>query len=228
MLRPSAPYVTPTTYVVDDDDGVRESLKLLVDRAGLHAETFASARELLAQLGPSGPSCLILDVALPDVCRLDLQKRIVADRPDMPIIIITGHADVTMAVEAMKAGAFEFLMKPFDSAVLLDAIRRAIERSRSALACEEELHVLRERHALLTSREREVMALIVAGRLNKEVGFHLGITEITVKAHRGNVMRKMQASSFADLVRMAITDAGAVQSRIDPRTTRMFGASSVH
>lgn len=196
--------MTPTVFVVDDDISVRESLALLIGDAGWHAETFASARDFLAHPRALAPSCLLLDVALPDLNGLDLQKRLVAESVEMPIVVVTGYGDVPMAVEAMKAGAFEFLTKPFSSDVLLDTIRRAIERSMAALGHEGETRALRERQALLTRREREVMALVAVGRLNKEVAFELGISEITVKAHRGNVMRKMQADSFADLVKMAV------------------------
>jgi FixJ family two-component response regulator len=190
-------------FVVDDDISVRESLELLICNAGWQPETFASAREFLSRPRVLAPSCLILDVALPDLNGLDLQKRVAVDRIDMPIIFITGYGDVPMTVQAMKAGAVEFLTKPFRDGVLLSAIRQAIERSRIALDQEAELRELRDSYALLSRREREVMALVVSGLLNKQVGGELGITEITVKAHRGQVMKKMKADSLADLVKMS-------------------------
>jgi FixJ family two-component response regulator len=190
-------------FVVDDDVSVRESLELLIRCEGWQAETFASAQEFLSRPRVAVPSCLVLDVALPDLNGLDLQKRIAVDRIDMPIIFITGYGDVPMTVQAMKAGAVEFLTKPFGDDVLLSAIRHAIERSQTALGHEAEIRALRDRYASLSRREREVMALVVSGRLNKQVGGELGISEITVKAHRGKVMRKMEAGSLADLVRIA-------------------------
>ena len=196
-------HAKPIVFVVDDDVSVRESLELLISSAGWQPETFASAQEFLARPRVLAPSCLVLDVALPDLNGLDLQKRVAADRIDMPIIFITGYGDVPMTVQAMKAGAVEFLTKPFGDDVLLSAIQHAIERSHTALRHEAEIRALRNRHASLSRREREVMALVVSGLMTKQVGGKLGISEITVKAHRGKVMRKMEAHSLADLVTMA-------------------------
>jgi len=193
---------TPIVFVVDDDVSVRRSLELLIDSAGWLSETFASAQEFLRRPRVVAPSCLVLDVSLPDINGLELQQRVATDRIGMPIIFISGYGDVPMTVRAMKAGAVEFLMKPFKDGVLLDAIQNAIGRSVTALRQESETQVLRSRCASLTPREREVMALVVSGLLNKQVGGELGISEITVKAHRGQVMRKMKADSLPDLVRM--------------------------
>src|ERR1700681_44965 len=194
--------ITSIVFVVDDDVSVRESLELLLRAAGWQPETFASAQAFLSRPRPTVPCCLVLDVTLPGLSGLELQQQL-ADRTDMPIIFITGHGDVPMTVQAMKAGAVEFLTKPFSNDVLLNAIRDALERSRAALDQEAETRAVRDCYASLTSREREVLALVVSGLLNKQVGAQLGISEITVKAHRGNMMRKMKADSLADLVTMA-------------------------
>jgi FixJ family two-component response regulator len=192
-------------FVVDDDVSVRESLELLIETEGWRPETFASAQEFLARSRPLVPCCLVLDVALPDLNGLDLQKRVAVDRSDMPVIFITGYGDVPSSVQAMKAGAMEFLTKPFGGDALLSAIRQALERSQRALAREVKMKALRDNYGSLTPREREVMVLVTSGLLNKQVGGELGISEITVKAHRGQVMRKMGADSLPALVHMVAT-----------------------
>jgi FixJ family two-component response regulator len=202
-MTPAISHATPIVFVVDDDISVRESLELLFRCEGWQPETFASAEEFLNRPRPAVPSCLVLDMSLPDLNGLALQKRLALERADMPIMFITGYGDVATSVQAMKAGAVEFLIKPFNANELLQAIRESLERSRVSLARELEMRGLRSRYASLTRREREVMALVVSGLLNKQVGGELGISEITVKAHRGQVMQKMQAKSFADLVKIA-------------------------
>ena len=194
--------VKPVVIVVDDDISVRESLELLIEAQGWQPEIFSTAQQFLAHPRTPAPCCLILDINLPDLSGLELQDRMAADRTVLPIIFITGYGDVPMSVKAMKAGAAEFLQKPFGEGVLLEAIRGAIERSRAALEDRAEIQKLRNRHSALSRREREVMALVVTGLLNKQVGGELGISEITVKVHRGRVMQKMNARSLADLVTM--------------------------
>lgn len=203
-MRPSTmPAPKSVVFVVDDDISIRESLELLIHEAGWHAELFASAPAFLDFRPVSVPHCLVLDISLPGINGLELQKRILTIRPELPIIFITGHGDVPKTVQAMKAGAVEFLTKPFPDAVLLDAIRHALERSRLFLERAAEIQVLQDRYASLTPREQQVMKLVVDGLLNKQVGGELGISEITVKAHRGKVMQKMKAASLPDLVKMA-------------------------
>ena len=193
----------PIVFVVDDDVLVREWLELLIQSAGCQVETFASAAEFLARPRVLSPSCLVLEAKLPHLNGLDLQERIAAERVDMPIIFVTVDADIPTIVRAMKAGAAEFLTKPFDADVLLNAIREAVDRSECVLRQEAKTRSLRNRYASLTAREREVLDLVVTGELNKQVGGELGISEITVKAHRGKMMRKMQAGSLIELVNMA-------------------------
>lgn len=216
ILEPGSatmPSPLPIVFVVDDDISVRESLELMIRSAGWQPELFESAHAFLRRPRPAVPSCLVLDVNLPDLNGLDLQTSIGTDRPEMPIIFITGYGDIPLTVRAMKAGAAEFLTKPFEDDVLLHAMANALERSRLALVQEQGLHALRETYGSLTPREHEVMAMVVAGRLNKQIAADLGISEITVKAHRGKVMRKMRARSLPDLVKMAAQLSAASATR---------------
>jgi FixJ family two-component response regulator len=194
---------SPIVYIVDDDVSVRESLEGLIREAGWQASAFASAAEFLACPRTTSPNCLILDVTLPDLNGLELQAKIASDRLEMPIIFITGFGDVPMTVRAMKAGAIEFLTKPFDGEALLAAVRGALQRSAGRLITAADFQALKDRYATLSGREREVMALVASGLMNKQVGGRLGISEITVKAHRGRLMRKMEAASLAELVNIA-------------------------
>ena len=209
---------TPVVYIVDDDVSVRESLELLVSAAGWQPVTFATAAAFLAARRAPGPSCLVLDVSLPDLGGLELQARLAGDGVELPIVFVSGYSDVATTVRAMKAGAAEFMTKPLGADALVDALAQALERSRAALAGAAALGAVRARYASLSQREREVMALVTAGLLNKQVGGELHISEITVKAHRGRVMRKMQAASLADLVNMA-----AALSLPVPRKAAEFG-----
>lgn len=196
--------IVPTVYIVDDDISVRESLEELVRQEGWQPETFVSAESFLLHPKTTAPSCLILDVNLPELSGLDLQKRVALDEVEIPIIFITGYGDIPMTVQAMKAGAVEFLTKPVDGDALLNAVSQAIERNRSALYDELEMRTLRDCYATLSRREQEVMALVVHGLMNKQIGCELGISVITVKAHRYRMMRKMRANTVADLVNMNV------------------------
>ena len=193
----------PIVFVVHNDTSVRESLESLIRCESWQSETFAFAREFLARPRPLVPNCLVLDVSLRDLNGLDLQRRVVVERPDTPVIFVTGHGDVPTSVQAIKAGAVEFLIKPFSDGALLDAMHEALKRSSLAISREAEMLPVRDCYASLSHRERQVMALVLSGLLNKQIGAELGISEITVKAHRGRVMQKMRAKSIVDLVRMA-------------------------
>ena len=196
------PEDNPCVYVVDDDRSIRDSLSNLIRSMGLNVQTFASAQEFLTSRRPEAPSCLVLDVQLPGLSGLDLQRELARDEVQIPIIFITGHGDIPMSVRAIKAGAVEFLTKPFRDQELLDAINAAIERSRAQRSEATLMDDLRQRFAALTPREREIMALVILGRMNKQIAGELGVSEVTVKVHRGQIMRKMRAKSLPELVRM--------------------------
>jgi FixJ family two-component response regulator len=212
VVQSSSPKLSPVVFVVDPDSAVQDFLEMLLRREGWNVETFASAEEFLEHPVELAPGCLILDVSLPGLCGLELQKRAAAQCPHIPAIFLSTKDDIPAAVEAMKAGAIEFLMKPFQGSELLSAVREALEQSRLLVLKKAEKQALQRSYAALSRREKQVMALVSLGFLNKQVGGELGISEITVKAHRGKVMRKMGADSLADLVRMA-WNLGLAKSR---------------
>ena len=197
------PAGVPTVFIIDDDRGMRQAIEDLVESVGLRAETFASGEEFLSRRHTGGPSCLVLDVRLPQMSGLDFQRRLIETGMQIPIIFVTAHGDIPMSVRALKSGAVEFLTKPFRDQDLLDAIQQALQHDRTAQEQQAEIHALQERYHALTPRERQVMALVVSGMLNKQIASEIGASEATVKIHRGNVMHKMQAGSVVDLVRMA-------------------------